>query len=58
MSFPLKVKYSIPFVVDAITEIKEVIACFNDFDLIPRIPVKNLNDSSWVILNMSLRISY
>ena len=57
-SLLLYVMYSIPLIVDTTTLIKEVIACRKDLFLMLRIWSKNLKFSSWLILKISLLISY
>ena len=59
-SLPLQVMYSIPFIVDTITEISEVMACLSELFFIASNPSKNLKLSFyyWVILKISRRMSY
>lgn len=59
-SLPLQVMYSIPLIVDTITEISEVIACLSELFFMARSPSMNLKLSFyyWVILKISRRISY
>jgi len=50
--------YSIPLIVDTSTEIKEVMAWRSGLFFMERMWSKNLKFYYWVILNMSLLISY
>ena len=58
VSVPPAVRYSIPLRVDTMTDIREVTACRRLLFLMLRISMRKEKLSFWVILKISLRISY